>query len=88
MHVDELETPVPIVDMDRMEANIARLQTYLDEHNIANRPHIKPQNPCYRQNADRFRCNWHYLSKGQRSGGHGKRGFHRHFDSIQYHRRE
>ena len=41
MHVDELETPVPIVDMDRMEANITRLQTYLDEHHIANRPHIK-----------------------------------------------
>src|SRR5215216_3375073 len=41
MHIDELETPVPVVDMDRMEANISRLQTYLDEHKIANRPHIK-----------------------------------------------
>lgn len=41
MQVDELETPVPVVDMDRMEANITRLQTYLDEHQIANRPHIK-----------------------------------------------
>ena len=41
MHIDELETPVPVVDMDRMEANITRLQTYLDEHQIANRPHIK-----------------------------------------------
>ncbi len=41
MQVDELETPVPVVDMDRMEANISRLQTYLDQHNIANRPHIK-----------------------------------------------
>src|SRR5574341_2446696 len=41
MHVDELETPVPVVDIDRMEANIKRLQTYLDEINIANRPHIK-----------------------------------------------
>jgi len=41
MYVDELETPVPIVDMDRMEANITRLQTYLNEHHIANRPHIK-----------------------------------------------
>jgi D-serine deaminase-like pyridoxal phosphate-dependent protein len=39
--VDELETPVPVVDMDRLEANIARLQTYLDEHNLANRPHVK-----------------------------------------------
>ena len=41
MHIDDLETPVPVVDMDRMEANITRLQTYLDEHKIANRPHIK-----------------------------------------------
>lgn len=41
MHIANLETPVPVVDMDRMEANIARLQTYLDQHKIANRPHIK-----------------------------------------------
>jgi len=41
MHVDELETPVPVVDLDRLEANISRLQAYLDEHKIANRPHIK-----------------------------------------------
>jgi len=41
MHIDELETPVPVVDLDRMEANITRLQAYLDEHKIANRPHIK-----------------------------------------------
>src|SRR5215212_5912777 len=41
MHIDELETPVPVVDIDRLEANIARLQAYLDEHHIANRPHIK-----------------------------------------------
>jgi D-serine deaminase-like pyridoxal phosphate-dependent protein len=41
MHIDELETPVPVVDIDRLEANISRLQTYLDEHKIANRPHIK-----------------------------------------------
>jgi D-serine deaminase-like pyridoxal phosphate-dependent protein len=41
MRIDELETPVPVVDLDRLEANIARLQAYLDEHGIANRPHIK-----------------------------------------------
>ena len=41
MHIDDLETPVPVVDMDCLEANIARLQNYLDEHKIANRPHIK-----------------------------------------------
>src|SRR5574342_724407 len=41
MHLDDLETPVPVVDIDRLEANIARLQAYLDSHGIANRPHIK-----------------------------------------------
>jgi D-serine deaminase-like pyridoxal phosphate-dependent protein len=41
MHIADLETPVPVVDMERMEANIARLQTYLDQYEIANRPHIK-----------------------------------------------
>lgn len=41
MRVEELETPVPLVDMDVMEANIARLQAYLDTHGIASRPHIK-----------------------------------------------
>jgi D-serine deaminase-like pyridoxal phosphate-dependent protein len=41
MHIDELETPVPVVDIDLMEANISRLQKFLDEHHIANRPHIK-----------------------------------------------
>src|SRR5512135_457893 len=41
MHIDELETPVPIIDIDCLQANIVRLQAYLDEHKIANRPHIK-----------------------------------------------
>src|SRR5689334_21579277 len=41
MRIDQLETPVPVVDLDRLQANIARLQAYLDEHQIANRPHIK-----------------------------------------------
>jgi D-serine deaminase-like pyridoxal phosphate-dependent protein len=41
MHIAELETPVPVVDLNRLEVNIARLQAYLDEHKIANRPHIK-----------------------------------------------
>lgn len=41
MRVDELETPVPVVDIDGLKANISRLQAYLDEHGIANRPHIK-----------------------------------------------
>ncbi len=41
MRIDELETPVPVVDLDILEANILRLQAYLDQHKIANRPHVK-----------------------------------------------
>jgi D-serine deaminase-like pyridoxal phosphate-dependent protein len=41
MHIDELDTPVAVVDLDRLEGNIARLQAYLGQHGIANRPHIK-----------------------------------------------
>lgn len=41
MLIDELDTPVAVVDMDRLEANICRLQSYLGEHGLAHWPHIK-----------------------------------------------
>lgn len=41
MRADQLETPVAVVDLDRLQSNIKRLQTYLDQHKIGNRPHIK-----------------------------------------------
>ena len=41
MHIDQLETPAAVVDLDQLDTNINRLQTYLDRHQIANRPHIK-----------------------------------------------
>ena len=41
MRIHQLDTPAAVVDLDRLEANITRLQSYLDRHNIANRPHIK-----------------------------------------------
>lgn len=40
-HLDDLDTPAVVIDLDRMEANIDRLQAYLDRHKIENRPHIK-----------------------------------------------
>jgi D-serine deaminase-like pyridoxal phosphate-dependent protein len=39
--VTALETPVPIIDLDRVERNLARMQAYADEHRLALRPHIK-----------------------------------------------
>ncbi len=37
----DLDTPAVTVDLDVMEANIRRVQAHLDQHGIANRPHIK-----------------------------------------------
>jgi D-serine deaminase-like pyridoxal phosphate-dependent protein len=39
--LNELETPVAMVDLDRLEGNLRRLQTYADEHGIALWPHTK-----------------------------------------------
>ena len=41
MHINELETPFAAVNLDKLESNITKLQRYLDEHSIDNRPHIK-----------------------------------------------
>jgi len=39
--IEELETPVPIIDIDIVERNLARWQIRSDSLGIANRPHIK-----------------------------------------------
>lgn len=39
--VEDLDTPAVTVDLDIVEANIARTQSILAEHSIANRPHVK-----------------------------------------------
>jgi D-serine deaminase-like pyridoxal phosphate-dependent protein len=41
MGLTDLETPAVTIDLDRLEANIARLQATLDRHGKGNRPHIK-----------------------------------------------
>jgi D-serine deaminase-like pyridoxal phosphate-dependent protein len=41
MNITGVETPAAVIDLDRLETNITRLQSYLDEHNIASHPHIK-----------------------------------------------
>jgi len=38
----ELETPVPVVDLDRLERNLDRAARYATEHQLALRPHIHP----------------------------------------------
>ena len=39
--IGTLETPAPIVDLDRLDRNIARMAAYAASHGIALRPHIK-----------------------------------------------
>ncbi len=39
--LDEISTPMPVIDEDRLAANILRAQSYLDSHDKAFRPHIK-----------------------------------------------
>lgn len=39
--MDALETPVPVVDLDRLEANLDRMAVYAAAHGLALRPHVK-----------------------------------------------
>ena len=41
MRIDELDTPVPVVDLDIVEHNLTKMQAYCDSHGLALRPHIK-----------------------------------------------
>ena len=41
MRIEDLETPVVLIDVDRVEANLARAQAFADKHELALRPHIK-----------------------------------------------
>ena len=41
MHIDELDTPVLVIDIDALRDNLTRYQSYYDEHGILLRPHIK-----------------------------------------------
>jgi D-serine deaminase-like pyridoxal phosphate-dependent protein len=41
MTLHDLETPAPIVDLDRMERNLDRAAAYAAQHGLALRPHIK-----------------------------------------------
>jgi D-serine deaminase-like pyridoxal phosphate-dependent protein len=39
--LDQLETPVPVVDLDRLERNLDRMAAYTGAHHLALRPHTK-----------------------------------------------
>lgn len=39
--IADLSTPRPVIDEDKLAANIQRVQSYMDEHGLNFRPHIK-----------------------------------------------
>ena len=41
MNLFDLETPVPLIDLDRLERNLDRMAAYAAEHRLALRPHVK-----------------------------------------------
>ncbi|MGI3902134.1 MAG: alanine racemase [Janthinobacterium lividum] len=41
MRIDDLETPVPVIDLDCVERNLKAMQDYCDRHGLKLRPHIK-----------------------------------------------
>ena len=40
-YLEQLETPVPIVDMDRLAFNLDRMAAYATLHGLRLRPHVK-----------------------------------------------
>ncbi len=41
MNSPDMDTPVPVIDLDIVMANLRRMQEYCDRHGLALRPHIK-----------------------------------------------
>ena len=41
MDLDTLDTPCAVVDLDRVDANLAAAQRYADDHGLTLRPHVK-----------------------------------------------
>jgi D-serine deaminase-like pyridoxal phosphate-dependent protein len=41
LKITDLETPIPVVDLDRLARNLDRAAAYATAHNLALRPHIK-----------------------------------------------
>ena len=38
MRIDDLDTPVPVIDLDRVEHNLTKMQAYCDRHGLRLRP--------------------------------------------------
>ena len=47
MVLSDLETPAPIVDLDRLSANLEGMATYTKRHGLSMRPHVKTHKSLY-----------------------------------------
>ncbi len=47
MKISELETPIPVVELDRMARNLDRMAAYATDHGLALRPHSKTHKSPY-----------------------------------------
>ena len=75
----EYGTPCAVIDMDRVERNIARIQVACDAAGVANRPHVKTHKlPFLGAAAGRGRSGRHNLPEDRRGGGDGRRRPFRH----------
>ncbi len=41
MHINDIDTPAVLIDLDRVAANLQRAQDYSDAHALPLRPHVK-----------------------------------------------
>ena len=77
MHIQDLDTPCAVVDLDVMENNLRRCQTYLDRHGLNLRPHIKTHKiPEFAHLQVRTRREGRQLPEARRGRGHGRGGNH------------
>ena len=81
---DEFGTPAVVIDLDRVERNIARVQKLCDAAGVANRPHIKThKSPVLAKMQAAAGRQGHHLPEARRGRGDGGGRPRRHPDQLQ-----
>ena len=63
----DVDTPAVLIDLEKVSANLLRVQGYADANGLTLRPHIKTHGSSLRKFAGRIRGLWNHLSKSGRS---------------------
>ena len=84
----DVATPAAVVDLDRLEANLARWQEHCDRVGLANRPHVKTHKcvEIARRQVE-LGARRDHVPDPARGGGHGRRGDRRRPRPVQRRRR-